>query len=329
LVDQTHHMLGRFRPDDSRSGWISGLPEAEGEQHPTRGGLRIGKELPERGPGEPPDPELEWEQDGQYFHYLTRWMHALDQLSGHSGRPDGNRWARELAETAHAAFTYEPYPGGPKRIVWKMSVDLTRPLVASMGQHDPLDGLISYRQLSAHRAGTEGPMLEREIVEMYRIAGGRDWWTDDPLGLGGLLADGYRLMQLGSESGADNRLLAQVLDAAASGYLAYLRGRPLSRAATHRLAFRELGLSIGLRAAVCMSRALRQRPGSWTEQPTIRSSLGALVEQEPVIEQIESFWLRPEQQRSETWAAHQDINAVMLATSLAPEGFLEFASPHR
>src|SRR5512134_1663563 len=55
LVDQVHHVLGRFRADDPRSGWISGLGEPEGESHPTRGGLRIGKKLPERPPGEPFD----------------------------------------------------------------------------------------------------------------------------------------------------------------------------------------------------------------------------------------------------------------------------------
>src|SRR4051812_31707575 len=41
LVRQVHHVLGRHRADDSRIGWISGLSEAEGEQHPTVGGLRI------------------------------------------------------------------------------------------------------------------------------------------------------------------------------------------------------------------------------------------------------------------------------------------------
>ena len=48
LVDQVHHVLGRHRPDDPRQGWIGGRAEDEGERHPTRGGLRIGKPLPER-----------------------------------------------------------------------------------------------------------------------------------------------------------------------------------------------------------------------------------------------------------------------------------------
>jgi len=45
LIDQVHHVLGRYRDDDPRSGWISGLSAEDGETHPTRGGLRIGKQL--------------------------------------------------------------------------------------------------------------------------------------------------------------------------------------------------------------------------------------------------------------------------------------------
>ena len=50
LVDRVHRTLGRHRADDLRRGWISGLGEKEGERHPTRGGLRIGKAA-ERTPG--------------------------------------------------------------------------------------------------------------------------------------------------------------------------------------------------------------------------------------------------------------------------------------
>src|SRR5687768_9133304 len=58
LIAQVHHVLGRHRPDDSRTGWISGLNESEGERHPTAGGLRIGKPLPERRPSDPFDDQL-------------------------------------------------------------------------------------------------------------------------------------------------------------------------------------------------------------------------------------------------------------------------------
>ena len=147
LVDQVHQVLGRFREDDGRQGWISGLDEHEGELHPTRGGLRIGKKLPERGPDDPFDERLEWERDGQYFHYLTRWMHALDQVARATGDLRYHRWACELASTAHRAFVYGAPLSGSGRTVWKMSTDLSRPLVTSMGQHDPLDGFVTCAQL--------------------------------------------------------------------------------------------------------------------------------------------------------------------------------------
>ena len=78
LVDQVHHALGKHRNDDPRTGWLSGLKDEEGELHPTRGGLRIGKKLNERKPDEPYDDGLEWDQDGQYYHYgcthSTVWL---------------------------------------------------------------------------------------------------------------------------------------------------------------------------------------------------------------------------------------------------------------
>ena len=93
LVDRVHDVLGKHRADDLRVGWLSGLPEQVGALHPTCGGLRIGKSLPERRAHEPFDPEMEWDRDGQYFHYLTRWMHALDQVARATGQPPGRNFA--------------------------------------------------------------------------------------------------------------------------------------------------------------------------------------------------------------------------------------------
>ena len=81
LVDQVHHTLGQHRPDDPRRGWLNGRVGAAAEAHPTAAGLRIGKPFPERTPDEPENRTLEWERDGQYFHYLTRWMHALGRVA--------------------------------------------------------------------------------------------------------------------------------------------------------------------------------------------------------------------------------------------------------
>ncbi|MCY1060927.1 hypothetical protein [Nannocystis sp. SCPEA4] len=330
LVEQVHHVLGRHRPDDRRTGWISGLSEEAGEAHPTRGGLRIGKPLPERGPDEPFDPELEWERDGQYYHYLTKWMHALDQLTRFTGDPSGNRRARELAVAAHAAFTYAPRAGGAQRMYWKMSIDLRRPLVPSMGHHDPLDGLVTYLQLRAGGGDSgDGPELAREIAEMTAIADRRDWVTDDPLGLGGLMTDAWRLDRLIRRGAGGEALLAPVLAAASRGTAAYLRQRQLERPLHYRLAFRELGLAIGLHAVARLDAAVREDPRPYEAMPTVRRHLEQLVEHLPQRGVIEAFWSRPEHRRADNWLAHHDINEVMLATTLAPMGYLSFAEPGR
>ena len=42
----------------------------------------------------------------------------------------------------------------------------------------------------------------------------------------------------------------------------------------------------------------------------------------PLADQIESTWVGKGNRESCTWVDHKDINAVMLATSLEPNGFL-------
>jgi len=42
----------------------------------------------------------------------------------------------------------------------------------------------------------------------------------------------------------------------------------------------------------------------------------------PLGEKIEAFWLDAQNQKTDAWKEHRDINTVMLATSLAPDGFL-------
>jgi hypothetical protein len=323
LADQVHHTLGRHRSDDPRSGWISGLDEHEGEAHPTRGGLRIGKPLPERRPNDPFDEQLEWERDGQYFHYLTKWMHALDQLSRATGQPRFNRWARELSQTAYNAFTYQTSSGGPRRMYWKMSIDLSYPLVPSMGQHDPLDAYITYVQLQSSATIPAGPNLDAEIGQLKAMVEDGEWATADPLGIGGLLIDAYRVDQLRKTGTAiEKGLLENLLDSALAG-LKYYAGRgELQLPAQYRLAFRELGLAIGLQAVVLMWQAIEQHGQLSDTSAGLRTRLQALMQYAPLRDEIESFWRDADHRRANTWAEHQDINEVMLATSLAPDGFL-------
>lgn len=320
LVQQVHAVLGRHRPDDTHRGWISGLGDREGEQHPTIGGLRIGKKLPERPRGAPLDERLEWDRDGQYFHYLTRWMHALDQVARWTGEAHFNTWARELADVAHRAFT-GARPG--RGMVWKMSVDLSRPLVSSMGQHDPLDGLITGLQLRATAdalSAPREPSLADAVSDFARQLRGLSLATEDPLGLGGLLGDAGRIVQLMEvEALAEPDLLAVLLDAARDGLAHFAHRDALSEPATRRLAFRELGLAIGLAAVDPMAESLRE---AGPELAGVRTRLEALAPYAALGPQLTGFWRDPACRATRLWAEHADINDVMLATGLVPGGAL-------
>lgn len=322
LVDQAHRILGRHRADDDRSGWISGLGEDEGLRHPTAGGLRIGKELPERPAGEPVDTRLEWNRDGQYFHYLTKWAHALDLAARSTGEARYGAWGRELLQVAADRFIVAP-PGGGLHMAWKMSIDLGRPLVSSMGHHDPLDG---YVQCLALRAGALAvrdraqadamaacaaklaPMIRRSALA-----------TADPLGIGGLLADACILAQLtdGAEF-PDDGLLDTLLAAAAAGLHHYRGQGDLARGAGQRLAFRELGLVIGLHALPIIDEAISTRRDAFRDASGLAHRLGPLGEFTGLGTDIVDFWLRPEHRDSAPWGEHEDINEVMLATALIP-----------
>ena len=310
LVDQVHRVLGRRRADDPHPGWLSGLGDEEGASHPTCGGLRIGKKLPERGASEPFDERLEWDRDGQYFHYLTQWMHALDQVARATREPRFNQWARELAEVAHRAFSHGGAERGRRALFWKMSCDLSRPLVSSMGQHDALAGLVTCAQLQRTAAelgsASEEPSLAQPAADFAAMIEGRNLATVDPLGLGGLLADAARVDQLTSRGAFPYPDLRDgLLALALRGLAEYVRQGDLEQPAGRRLAFRELGLAIGLHAL----EIVRKKPA-------------ALVSYLPLGEAIESFWLDPEHRLARTWLEHRDIDEVMLATCLVPEGFL-------
>ena len=327
LIDQVHTILGRHREDDPRTGWISGLDDKEGTMHPTKGGLRIGKEMNERRLTDPFDERVEWDRDGQYYHYLTKWMHALNRVSRVTGDSTYNRWAIELAKMAHARFTYVPSFGGPKRMYWKMSIDLSSPLVPSMGHHDPLDGFITYHQLQATAAhDSEKPTwldLTTEITDMATICDGKSWATDDPLGIGGLLSDAFKVAQLIiHEHFAHTDLLEILLDSSLQGLESYAREGTVRLPADYRLAFRELGLSIGLGAAEKLQGLITHNPGLFNKAHPMHSRLGSLIRYVPLGKEIEMFWLERTNRKANTWTEHRDINMVMLATSLAPDGYL-------
>ena len=327
LVFQVHHTLGRHREDDSRKGWISGLSEEEGEIHPTRGGLRIGKPMNERKAEEPPDEMLEWDRDGQYFHYLTRWMHALNRAALATGDPTYTRWAIELARAAHAAFTYTPVPGEKRRMYWKMSIDLSAPQVLSMGMHDPLDGFVTCQELQTTAeldfASAGLPSLRGEITDFAGICKGSVAPTDDPLGVGSLLSDAARIAQLMKKGGIGSPdLLETVLNAALIGLKSFVKSGTLHLPAAYRLGFRELGLAIGLSGVEMLRQLFDENPEVFGGKNSLGRRVGELEEYLLLGDTISEFWLEGTNRVVPTWQEHAEINNVMLATSLAPREFL-------
>jgi hypothetical protein len=253
-------------------------------------------------------------------------MHAL-ACAGRTFGQAFNLWAIELAKTAHARFTYTLPGGGGKSLYWKMNIDLSYPLVSSMGHHDPLDGLITYSELRAteekYPGGLPSPDLGAEIAEMAEICERKSWTTDDPLGIGGLLSGACRMAQLITE-GSFTRpdLLEPVLDDALTGLGFFVSTSQLKLPAEARLAFRELGLSIGLQSIERMQELLELNAGVFRKRPRVRSGIQSLMQYAGLSEQINTFWLDSRNRECGSWTDHRGINMVMLATSLSPDGYL-------
>ena len=328
LINQVHQVLGKYRHDDIRSGWLSNLNEAEGAEHPTTGGLRIGKSLKERRADEPFDERLEWERDGQYFHYLTKWMHALNLATLYTDDYVYVQWALELAQAAHRHFTYLNPDDKKMYMHWKMSTDLSFPLVPSMGQHDPLDAWITYLQIhevmKARNDDFNGLGLEQEIIDMRNTCVRQRWATTDSLGIGGLLTDAFILIQLliHDKDIREWNLLSVLVKDAVLSLSAFAQADGLSQLADYRLAFRELGLSIGLHAVEYMHEFLDEYSEFVPNRSELKKDINLLVSFLPLIQTIEDVWLNPMNQESKTWQEHKNINQVMLATSLLPKSYL-------
>jgi hypothetical protein len=210
---------------------------------------------------------------------------------------------------------------------WKMSTDLTRPLVSSMGQHDPLDGFVTYHELhlAAIQNFGQSPQsgLTAARADMAGICREMSFSTDDPLGIGGLLSDAVRIAQLTIKRGSSyGNLLESLLDSGLKGVDSFKRGNTLKLPAVYRLAFRELGLSIGLSGAELLTVWIRENPDLFGKSDDLQRQVQTLTGLRPFRNTIEDFWTHDTNQEADSWTGHREINMVMLATSLAPRGFL-------
>ena len=144
-----------------------------------------------------------------------------------------------------------------------------------------------------------------------------------PLGVGGLLFDACRLCQLlGQENRRELGLLEDVVQGSGDGLMIMLKTGYLKQPARHRLAFRELGLAIGLRAVPIIANTLQSERIAFESRPSLLRIMERLRPYKPLSDEIIEFWLPYVEGPDETWKAHRHINELMLATAIAPNTFL-------
>ena len=252
-------------------------------------------------------------------------MHALNCVSRVTGDPAYTRSAIELAQTAHARFTYAPPTGDRKSMYWKMNIDLTYPLVPSMGQHDPLDGFVTYSELqaTAEGLGESSPFdLKPEIADMAKICRGIHLATDDPLESEVFLrrlADAQLIMKGRLEN---QGLLESIAYSALLGDESIAKSGLMEYPAEYRLAFRELGLSIGLSAVENLQKGIEENQGMFSRESRLHRLVEDLMGYLPLRKTIEQFSMDYKNRQAGAWIEHHEINMVMLATCLAPDEFL-------
>lgn len=235
LAKTVHDVLGRTRDGTSR------LPGATDDE-PLNGGLRIGK-LAASGP----------DCDGQYHHYLTLWMFALNRLALATGEKEYSQQAVQLAKAVHPHFVVRSQHTGrppetglplPLRMVWKVSTDMQDVLVPSEGHLDAATGFVVYRLLQRTAEHMHGPsgILSAEIADYRQLMNrsGKMHASRDPLDLGmGLwMCHFFKEEDWAVALGSQSLEMAHMILDEKHGLMA--------RDASRRLAFREFGTCLGL-----------------------------------------------------------------------------------
>ena len=81
-------------------------------------------------------------------------------------------------------------------------------------------------------------------------------------------------------------------------------------------------MSIGLRAVEKLRGLIEENPRFFDGKLPLSSRIESLMQYRSWSEAIEMFWLENANREANSWIEHRDINMVMLATSLAPDGYL-------
>lgn len=112
-------------------------------------------------------------------------------------------------------------------------------------------------------------------------------------------------------------LLDKLLEVSLTGTKMFAEDFQAKEPADRRLAFREIGLSMGL---TVIKRISLSTEGDSDKSGA--STLEQLLKFDYLREEIELFWMNEKHQQSRTYKEHQDINDVMLSTTLLPDGLL-------
>ncbi|KAJ5748304.1 uncharacterized protein N7511_010000 [Penicillium nucicola] len=285
LINTVHDVLGRTRDGCSR------LPGAT-DANPLGGGLRIGK-TDDHGP----------DTDGQYHHYLTLWMFALNRMARASGNVEYNRQAVQLAKAIHAKFFVDRVTARP-RMVWKMNMDLTKALVASEGNLDPIDGYVVFRLLQASSVESgDGEVLAEEISDYKRVLKrkGEHYVSSDPLDLGMTLWTAHWFSEREAWAAElAGRCFEQM-------YNLFEINRYLERNIKFRLAFREFGTCMGIE---CQAKQANEKERA-VDLKTFSAAI--IAAWDPYMELAIADDLTPEDLRP--------ITRVMYAAALIPGAF--------
>ncbi|KAF8511072.1 hypothetical protein BU17DRAFT_77574 [Hysterangium stoloniferum] len=313
LVEVVHDTLGRTRDGTRR------LPNAT-DENPLGGGLRIGK-LTEGGS----------DCDGQYYHYLTIWMFALNRLAVVSSEKHYNDLAADLVRAVHQSFVYtrrtpqgEMRDVGVPKLVWKVDVDLDKILVFNEGNLDAVEGYVVYGLIQRYSAksqneesGGEGggakdsKLLQNEIAELYKgvcekmksVAPAHQ--SSDPLDLGMTLWVSHWALR---EDGVSLEEWAQELQRRARRGLGIVfAGGFFDRNIQERLAFREFGTALGLRCV-----ASERVRNSTTEEDIYRTWAAHIVRKWENAGFVPPF---------KDIGVEDDINLVMYCAAVEPGVF--------
>lgn len=165
----------------------------------------------------------------------------------------GNKWYNDQAVSMAKAVLFRfmtNVSAKRPRMFWKLAMDLSRPLVHSEGNLDPIDGYVMYKRLQ--ETSDNHHVLDEEIAALKKIVDDKveDYSSLDPLDLGMTLWTVHWLVP--EPTWPLSGQWPAKLQYRAYNHLLYAAKRfgLFNNPHEKRLAFREFGAALGLRTVV-------------------------------------------------------------------------------